>query len=166
MKKQGFTLIELMVVIVIMGILAAVAVPKLFGMIAKSKASEVGPAAGTYVKLQEVYASEQNKIGNWDAIGYKDPSGGTGSTSGETTNFAYINEPDDNDWKASSIVGLNDCQVGTVWSINSEYASATGNVTASAGFTAKGTGCTVEGLTPNFCKIGNTTGTGGCAKKD
>ena len=71
MKKQGFTLIELMVVIVIMGILAAVAVPKLFGMIAKSKASEVGPAAGTYVKLQDAYFAETNSLGNWSTIGYK-----------------------------------------------------------------------------------------------
>ena len=76
MKKQGFTLIELMVVIVIMGILAAVAVPKLFGMIAKSKASEVGPAAGEYIKLQDAYVSETGVYyGDWKLIGYKmDPS--------------------------------------------------------------------------------------------
>ena len=87
MKKQGFTLIELMVVIVIMGILAAVAVPKLFGMIAKSKASEVGPAAGTYVKLQQAYFSESNKAGGWQLIGYMAPG-----ENSSTTNFSYTPE--------------------------------------------------------------------------
>jgi prepilin-type N-terminal cleavage/methylation domain-containing protein len=157
MKKQGFTLIELMVVIVIMGILAAVAVPKLFGMIAKSKASEVGPAAGTYIKLQEVYASEQNNIGNWVAIGYKDPAGGTGSTSGNTTNFSYIQGGATADWKAVSRVGLNDCQIGTAWGVDASYTSGTGNVDFQPKFTAAGTGCTVDGLTPNFCKLGSKT---------
>ena len=43
-KRNGFTLIEIMVVIVIMGILAAVGVPKLFGMMAKAKAAELSSA--------------------------------------------------------------------------------------------------------------------------
>ena len=51
LKKNGFTLIEIMVVIVILGVLAAVGVPKMFGVIAKAKASEVPVAAGTYISL-------------------------------------------------------------------------------------------------------------------
>ena len=118
MNKKGFTLIELMVVVVIIGILAAVAVPKLFGMIAKSKASEVGPAAGTYVKMQQAYISEAMAIGDWVIIGYKAP--GTGN---ETTNFKYGGFTDDGakhtvalttktvGWQAGNRAKLNDCPI-------------------------------------------------------
>ena len=170
MKKQGFTLIELMVVIVIMGILAAVAVPKLFGMIAKSKASEVGPAAGTYVKLQQAYFSENNQIGGWDMIGYIAPNGG------ETTNFYYgaaiahtgsasQNAQDVVGWAADNKVTLNECVAGTVmtqkkatnataashWIVKvSVNTGSQADVTFDA--SANGAGCVA--LTPSFANIG------------
>lgn len=123
MKKQGFTLIELMVVIVIMGILAAVAVPKLFGMIAKSKASEVGPAAGTYIKLQQAYFAEASKAGDWTLIGYTAPG-----KDSKTGNFEYksgfsgaIPTSDlgsfKGGWAAQNLSNLNECDAGINWGI-------------------------------------------------
>ena len=161
MKKQGFTLIELMVVIVIMGILAAVAVPKLFGMIAKSKASEVGPAAGTYVKLQQAYFSERNLIGGWELIGYMAPSGEAAS---KTTNFEYkvgtigttagvaATASDQVGWTAANRMNLNECAMGDNWNVGMK--AATGTTSADLAFTASVTGKGCTALTPTFDKIG------------
>ncbi len=47
MRKEGFTLIELIIVIVILGILAAVAVPKFAGLTKRAKISAVKGFAGS-----------------------------------------------------------------------------------------------------------------------
>lgn len=157
MKKQGFTLIELMVVVVIIGILAAVAVPKLFGMIAKSKASEVGPAAGTYVKLQQAYFSESNAYGGWTLIGYTAPAGGESNnfkfTGGSTlavdgTTTAAVGDA----WEAENKVKLNDCAPGKNWVVALDAINADDPKDAYDATVAGGADCTA--LTPTFTNIG------------
>ncbi len=153
-QKKGFTLIELMVVIVIIGILAAIAIPKLFGMTAKAKASEVGPAAGTWSKLQQAYFSEKSGYGSWKAIAYRAPgsesAGGTGSTDSFTYTGDDLTSPatvtlESATWTAESQVKLGDCTKGT-WT--AEFTTTdTDTPTASI----EGDDC--EALTPNFARL-------------
>jgi len=57
-NRKGFTLVELMVVILIVGILAAVAIPLMQGRIDKAKWSEANATAGTIRTALRAYAAE------------------------------------------------------------------------------------------------------------
>jgi prepilin-type N-terminal cleavage/methylation domain-containing protein len=55
LKKQGFTLIELMIVVAIIGILAAIAVPKFADMVTKSKEAAVKGNLGAVRSATSIY---------------------------------------------------------------------------------------------------------------
>ncbi len=75
MKNQkGFTLIELMVVIVIIGILSALALPKMFGVSAKAKVAEAPGVIANYETLQYAYLAETSVLGTATQIGFSVPA--------------------------------------------------------------------------------------------
>ncbi len=67
-ERKGFTLVELMVVILIVGILAAVAVPILRGKINAAKWSEAAATAGAVRSAtRAAFAEDQATVGAWAA---------------------------------------------------------------------------------------------------
>ena len=66
MKKNGFTLIELMIVIAIIGILADIALPAYSKYTARAKFTEVTTAAGPLKEQVELCYFDQGSLSNCD----------------------------------------------------------------------------------------------------
>ncbi|MCM8825077.1 MAG: prepilin-type N-terminal cleavage/methylation domain-containing protein, partial [Candidatus Omnitrophica bacterium] len=112
-RKKGFTLVELMVVVIIVGILASVAVPIYRANIKKAMASEGAALLGSVLTAQRIYYAENNTytttkanlgvdtIGNKyftdytvnsaDANGFTASTTGTGAADGVTVTMIYTN---------------------------------------------------------------------------
>lgn len=69
-KRNGFTLVELMVVVVIIGILAAIAIPNFLRYQAKSRQSEAKMNLGAIFMSQTAYFGEATAYGNLAQIGF------------------------------------------------------------------------------------------------
>ena len=71
-KQKGFTLIELMIVVAIIGILAAIAIPNYLSYTCKAKQTEAKSNLGAIATCQEAYSAEFDTYSNTlTAIGFK-----------------------------------------------------------------------------------------------
>ena len=77
MDKKGFSLLEVMVVVVIVGILAAIAIPTYTGYVTRTRRADAITALETLALDQEKYRAEQGTygtIGQLTGAGYPSPN--------------------------------------------------------------------------------------------
>ena len=88
-NRKGFTLIELMIVVAIIGILAAIAIPNFLRFQAKSKQSEARELLSTVYTAEAAYFAETNAYGTLSNAGFTPSSTPKYYTNVGDSNFTY-----------------------------------------------------------------------------
>jgi type IV pilus assembly protein PilA len=87
-SEKGFTLVELLVVIIIIGILSAIAIPNFLNQAAKAKQTEAKQNIGMINRVQSIYRTQNNQFaGSFDLLAIGTLAGTTGNTT--TNNYSY-----------------------------------------------------------------------------
>ena len=70
MKNRGFTLMELITVMSVIGVLSAIAIPTFLGLQAKAKQSEAKSSLSSIYTLEIVYMNINDTYGDFKEIGW------------------------------------------------------------------------------------------------
>lgn len=89
-SQRGFTLIELMIVVAIIGILAAVAIPAFMNYMSKGKASEAKLNTGTISRMLKAYHTENGSFPD-PAVATANGTVGAAAVANTPSNRTYAN---------------------------------------------------------------------------